>query len=72
MNLFLAVEFGSAHALLFRLHMVHTSDKIQGQVYIPIANWLRESRSVQNRQSLKLVSSYDSNYCYSRCFQQLH
>lgn len=34
--------------LLFRLHMVHTSDKIQGQVYIPIANWIRESCSVQN------------------------
>ena len=34
--------------LLLRLHMVHTSDRIQGQVYIPIANWIRESRSVQN------------------------
>jgi KUP system potassium uptake protein len=58
--------------LLFRLHMVHTSEKIMGQIYIPIANWIRESRSVQRLTILKLVSSYDSNYCHGRCFQQLN
>ena len=26
----------------FRVKMVHTSDKIQGQIYIPVVNWIRE------------------------------
>jgi KUP system potassium uptake protein len=31
-----------AHRYRFSLHMVHTSDKNQGQLYIPVVNWIRK------------------------------
>ena len=54
----------------FRLHMVHTSDTVQGQIYIPVANWIREYPLRLKWKILKLASSYDSDHCYCRCFQQ--
>ena len=54
----------------FRLHMVHTSNTVQGQIYIPIANWIREYPLRLKWTTLKLASSYDSNHSYSRRFQQ--
>jgi KUP system potassium uptake protein len=49
----------------FRLHMVHTSDKVQGQVFIPVANWIREQYYLRTtRLTLNLVFSYDSDHYY--------
>lgn len=70
--IFSCIGFSLAHPCCFRLRLVHTSDKVQGQIYIPIANWIREYPFHSNWTILKLVSSYDSNHCYSRCFQKLH
>lgn len=48
--------------------MVHTSDKVQGQIYIPVANWIRgHSLPLPTTQlTLNFVSSYDNDHCYCR------
>ena len=46
----------------FRLHMVHTSDKVQGQVFIPVANWIRGHSLLTTQLTLNFVFSYDSDH----------
>jgi hypothetical protein len=54
----------------FRVHMVHTSDKVQGQIFIPVANWTREHPLPSAQPTLNAGSSHDSDRCYCRRLQQ--
>jgi len=47
--------------------MVHTSDKVQGQIYIPVANWIRGHSLPTTQLTLNFVFSYvsDDYYCRS-------
>jgi K+ transporter len=48
--------------------MIHTSDKTQGQIYIPVVNWIRKLQvSLEAfKHILLMVTSYDSNDRYCR------
>ena len=48
---FLRVGFRLAfvHKYRFSVHMVHTSDKTQGQIYIPVVNWIRKPWVLKRR-----------------------
>src|SRR5579863_6870504 len=61
---------GSTYSCRFRLHMVHTSDKVQGQIYIPVANWTREHLLPSAQPMLNFVSSHDSDHCCRRRLQE--
>ena len=56
----------------FRLHMVHTSDKVQGQVFIPVANWIREHSLLTTQLTLNFVFSYHSDHYSCRRLQRPH
>ena len=45
---------GFTYFCRFRVHMVYTSDKVQGQVFIPVANWSREHPFLQYNPSSTL------------------
>jgi KUP system potassium uptake protein len=52
--LLLHAALGPGSQILFSIHMVHKSDKVQGQIYIPVVNWIRECSLPSTEPILKV------------------
>jgi KUP system potassium uptake protein len=52
--------------------MVYTSETIQGQVYVPAANWIRASSSTPSPIAADFHDSYDSYHHCCRHIQEQH